>query len=229
MRLWLGKENLVRITGNDALTGFTAPKILWVKENEPDIYSRVRHILLPKDYVRYKLTGDFATDKAGAGGTSLLELATRDWSPTVLAALEIPPKFLPPTHEGTQVTGAISAQAAAATGLRAGTPVVGGGGDQSAQAVGVGAIEEGIVALTLGTSGVVFATANEPFYEPEGRLHAFPHALPNKWHLMGVMLSAAGSLRWHRDTLAPGVEFDDLLARPQTCPSAVKGCSFFPI
>ena len=128
MRLWLGKENLVRITGNDALTGFTAPKILWVKENEPDIYSRVRQILLPKDYVRYKLTGDFATDKAGAGGTSLLELATRDWSPTVLAALEIPPKFLPPTHEGTQVTGAISAQAAAATGLRAGTPVVGGGG-----------------------------------------------------------------------------------------------------
>ena len=111
MRLWLGKENLVRITGNDALAGFTAPKILWVKENEPEIYSRVRHILLPKDFVRYKLTGDFATDKAGAGGTSLLELATREWSPTVLAALEISPEFLPPTHEGTQVTGVISAEA----------------------------------------------------------------------------------------------------------------------
>ncbi|MDE0079818.1 MAG: xylulokinase [Caldilineaceae bacterium] len=228
MRLWLGKENLVRITGNDALAGFTAPKILWVKENEPEIYSRVRQILLPKDYVRFKLTGDYATDKAGAGGTSLLELATRDWSPTVLAALEIPPQFLPPTHEGTQVTGTISAQAAEATGLRAGTPVVGGGGDQSAQGMGVGAIEEGIVALTLGTSGVVFATANEPFYEPEGRLHAFPHALPDKWHLMGVMLSAAGSLRWHRDTLAPGVEFDDLVAPASEVPIGSEGLLFLP-
>ncbi len=228
MRLWLGKENLVRITGNDALTGFTAPKILWVKENEPEIYSRVRQILLPKDYVRYKLTGDFATDKAGAGGTALLELATRDWSPTVLAALEISPELLPPTHEGTQVTGAISAEAAQATGLRAGTPVVGGGGDQPAQAVGVGAIEEGIFALTLGTSGVVFATANKPFYEPEGRLHAFPHALPQKWNLMGVMLSAAGSLRWHRDTLAPGVDYDELLAPAAEVPAGSEGLLFLP-
>ena len=168
MRLWLGKENLVRITGNDALAGFTAPKILWVKENEPEIYSRVRQILLPKDYVRYKLTGDYATDKAGAGGTSLLELATRDWSPTVLAALEIPPQFLPPTHEGTQVTGTISAEAAAATGLRAGTPVVGGGGDQSAQGMGVGRDRGGNRGADAGHVGVVFATANEPFYEPEG-------------------------------------------------------------
>ena len=126
------------------------------------------------------------------------------------------------------MTGAISAQAAQATGLRAGTPVVGGGGDQSAQAVGVGAIEEGIVALTLGTSGVVFATANEPFYEPEGRLHAFPHALPGKWHLMGVMLSAAGSLRWHRDTLAPGVEYDELLAPAADVPVGSEGLLFLP-
>ncbi len=228
MRLWLGKENLVRITGNDALTGFTAPKILWVKENEPEVYSRARQILLPKDYVRYKLTGDFATDKAGAGGTALLELATREWSPTVLAALEISPELLPPTHEGTEVTGTISEEAAQATGLRAGTPVVGGGGDQPAQAVGVGAIEEGIVALTLGTSGVVFATANKPFYEPEGRLHAFPHALPQKWNLMGVMLSAAGSLRWHRDTLAPGVDFDELLAPAADVAAGSEGLLFLP-
>ncbi len=228
MRLWLGKENLVRITGNDALTGFTAPKILWVRDNEPEIYARVRQILLPKDYVRYKLTGDFATDKAGAGGTALLELATREWSPTLLAALEILPKFLPTTHEGTQVTGVISPEAAQATGLRAGTPVVGGGGDQSAQAVGVGAIAEGIVALTLGTSGVVFATVNEPFYEPEGRLHAFPHALPHKWHLMGVMLSAAGSLRWYRDTLAPGVGYDELLAPAADVPIGSEGLLFLP-
>ena len=199
-----------------------------MKENEPEIYSRVRQILLPKDYVRYKLTGDFATDKAGAGGTALLELATREWSPTVLAALEISPELLPPTHEGTEVTGTISAEAAQATGLRAGTPVVGGGGDQPAQGVGVGAIEEGIVALTLGTSGVVFATANQPFYEPEGRLHAFPHALPQKWNLMGVMLSAAGSLRWHRDTLAPGVDFDELLAPAAEVPAGSEGLLFLP-
>ena len=172
IRLKLGKENLVCIIGNDALPGFTAPKILWVKEHEPHIYSRVHQILLPKDYVRYKLSTAFATDKAGAGGTALLDLATRDWSPKVLAGLEIQAEFLPDTYEGTEVTGIITPQAARATGLRAGTPVVGGGGDQAAQSVGVGAIEEGIVALTLGTSGVVFATVNEPFYEPEGRLHA---------------------------------------------------------
>lgn len=228
MRLWLGKQNLVRITGNDALTGFTAPKILWVKDNEPDVYSRVHQILLPKDFVRYKLTGDFATDKAGAGGTALLELSTRDWSPTVLAALEILPKLLPKTHEGTQITGHISPQAAAATGLKTGTPVVGGGGDQAAGAVGVGAVQAGIVSLALGTSGVVFATTDEPFYEPEGRLHAFPHALPGKWHLMGVMLSAAGSLRWYRDTLAPGQEFDDLLAPAGAIPPGSEGLLFLP-
>lgn len=229
IRLKLGKENLVCITGNDALPGFTAPKILWVKEHEPHIYSRVHQILLPKDYVRYKLSDAFATDKAGAGGTALLDLATRDWSPKVLAGLEILAEFLPDTYEGTEVTGIITPQAARATGLRAGTPVVGGGGDQAAQSVGVGAIEEGIVALTLGTSGVVFATVNEPFYEPEGRLHAFPHALPGKWHLMGVMLSAAGSLRWYRDTLAPGVDYDDLLAAPVTdIPVGSEGLLFLP-
>lgn len=228
IRARLGKAELVRITGNDALTGFTAPKILWVEENEPEIYARIHKILLPKDYVRYRLTGDFATDRAGAGGTLLVELATRDWSPALVEALGIRPDWLPPTHEGTQITGVISDAAAQATGLRAGTPVVGGGGDQAAQATGVGAVEEGIVALTLGTSGVVFATADKPFYEPEGRLHAFPHALPGKWHLMGVMLSAAGSLRWYRDTLAPGVAYDDLLAPAASIPAGSDGLLFLP-
>jgi len=228
IRARLGKSELVRITGNDALTGFTAPKILWVQENEPDVYARIHKILLPKDYVRYRLTGDFATDRAGAGGTLLVELATRDWSPTVVEALGLRPEWLPPTHEGTQITGVVSAAAAEATGLRAGTPVVGGGGDQAAQATGVGAVEEGIVALTLGTSGVVFATADKPFYQPEGRLHAFPHALPGKWHLMGVMLSAAGSLRWYRDTLAPGAAYDDLLAPAAAIPAGSDGLLFLP-
>ena len=199
IRARLGKARLIQETGNDALTGFTAPKILWVREHEPEIYAQAAHVLLPKDYIRFRLTGDYATDKAGAAGTLLMDVKQRDWSREVLSALEIPPAWLPPTHEGPEITGVVSAAAAEATGLVAGTPVVGGGGDQAAQAVGVGAVAPGIVALTLGTSGVVFAATPAPFVEPEGRLHAFCHAVPETWHLMGVMLSAAGSLQWYRD------------------------------
>jgi xylulokinase len=228
IRVRLGKERLIQITGNDALTGFTAPKILWVQQNEPEIYARIAHILLPKDFVRFKLTGEFGIDKAGGAGTLLFDLHRRDWSPEVLAALGIDPVWLPPTHEGPAVTGLVSTAAAAATGLKAGTPVVGGGGDQAAQAVGVGAVEPGIVALTLGTSGVVFATTPEPFIEPAGRLHAFCHAVPGRWHLMGVMLSAAGSLRWYRDTLAPGLDFDTLLMPAAAVPPGSEGLLFLP-
>jgi xylulokinase len=224
----VGKQRLIQLTGNDALTGFTAPKILWVGEHEPEVYARIAHILLPKDYVRYRLTGDYATDRAGAAGTLLLDIRSRDWSAEVLTALEIDPAWLPPTHEGTAVTGTISTQAAKATGLKAGTPVVAGGGDQAAQGVGVGAIESGIVALTLGTSGVVFAGVDRPFIEPEGRLHAFCHAVPGKWHLMGVMLSAAGSLRWHRDTVAPGVGFEELVNEAADVPPGSEGLLFLP-
>ncbi len=223
-----GKARLVQATGNDALTGFTAPKILWVREHEPDIYTRVAHILLPKDYIRYRLTGDYATDKAGAAGTLLMDIRTRDWSPEVLTALEIPTAWLPKTHDGPEITGVISAAGAEATGLRPGTPVVGGGGDQAAGAVGVGAVEPGIVGLVLGTSGVVFATTPEPFIEPNGLLHAFCHAIPGKWHLMGVMLSAAGSLQWYRDTLAPGMSFTDLLTPAANIPTGSEGLFFLP-
>lgn len=228
IRARLGKDALVQVTGNDALTGFTAPKILWVRDNEPDVFRRARHVLLPKDFVRFRLTGQYATDRAGAAGTLLMDLRNRDWSKHVLDALEIPESWMPPTHEGPQITGTLSEQAAAETGLRAGTPVVAGGGDQAAQAVGVGAVREGIVALTLGTSGVVFATANTPFIEPQGRLHAFCHAVPDRWHLMGVMLSAAGSLRWYRDTLAPGVPFDELLAPADDVPIGSEGLLYLP-
>ncbi|MBN2501131.1 MAG: xylulokinase [Anaerolineales bacterium] len=224
----VGKERLIQITGNDALTGFTAPKVLWVREHEPEVYAKAAQILLPKDYVRYKLTGEYATDKAGAAGTILMDLKTRDWSPEVLAALDIPLEWLPKTHEGPEVTGTITAETAALTGLKAGTPVVGGGGDQAAQAVGVGAVESGIIALTLGTSGVVFASTNEPFIEPEGRLHAFCHSVPGLWHLMGVMLSAAGSLRWHRDTFAPDVSFDDLVMAASSIAEGSEGLLFLP-
>ncbi|PKO23375.1 MAG: xylulokinase [Chloroflexi bacterium HGW-Chloroflexi-1] len=228
IRRRLGKARLIRLTGNDALTGFTAPKILWVQEHEPDLFARARHILLPKDYVRYKLTGDFATDRADAAGALLFDIEARDWSTEVLDALEIPAAWLPRTHEGPEVTGQISTDAALATGLRAGTPVVGGGGDQAAAAVGVGAVAPGIIALTLGTSGVVFASTDRPLVEPEGRLHAFCHAVPGRWHLMGVMLSAAGSLRWYRDTLAPGVGFDALLAPAAETPTGSEGLLFLP-
>lgn len=228
IRQRLGKERFIHITGNDALTGFTAPKILWVRNHEPEIFARMRHILLPKDYVRFKLTGGYAADKAGGAGTILFDLRERDWSKVVLEALEIDPAWLPPTFEGPAVTGHVTPQAAEATGLVAGTPVMGGGGDQAAGAVGTGAVEPGIVSLALGTSGVVFASTGEPFIEPEGRLHAFCHAVPGRWHLMGVMLSAAGSLRWYRDALAPGVDFDALLAPAADVPPGSEGLLFLP-
>lgn len=228
IRKRIGKMRFIQITGNDALTGFTAPKILWVQEHEPEVYAKAAHILLPKDYIRYKLTGDYGMDKAGAAGTVLFDVRARDWSSEVLEALELPAAWLPPTYEGPEVSGAVSTEAARLTGLKAGTPVVGGGGDQAAGAVGVGAVEPGIVSLVLGTSGVVFATTGEPFIEPEGRLHAFCHAVPKTWHLMGVMLSAAGSLQWYKDTLAPDISFDELLAPAAQVAPGAEGLLFLP-
>jgi xylulokinase len=224
----IGKEKFIHITGNVALTGFTAPKILWVKENEPDVYARGKHILLPKDYIRYKLTGEYAMDKADGAGTVLFDLKRRDWSDEVLSALEIPRDWMPKTYEGPEFTGTVDEEAASLTGLKAGTPVAAGGGDQAAQAVGVGAVEPGIVGLTVGTSGVVFATTPSALIQPEGRLHAFCHAVPGLWHFMGVMLSAAGSLQWYRDTLAPGVSFDDLLKEAETVAEGSEGLQFLP-
>jgi xylulokinase len=224
----IGKEKFIRITGNVALTGFTAPKIIWVKENEPDVFARAKHVLLPKDYVRYKLTGGYALDKADGAGTALFDLKKRDWSDEVLAALDIPRAWMPKTFEGTEFTGYVNEEAARLTGLKVGAPVAAGGGDQAAGAVGVGAVEPGIVGLTVGTSGVVFATTPSALIEPEGRLHAFCHAVPGMWHFMGVMLSAAGSLQWYRDTLAPNMSFDDLLKEAESIPVGSEGLQFLP-
>ena len=228
IRASIGKQRLIQVTGNDALTGFTAPKILWVKNHEPEIFARARHVLLPKDFIRFKLTGALAMDKADGSGTLLFDVKDRNWSPQILDALGIPSEWMPPTFEGQEVTGQVNSQAALATGLRAGTPVVAGGGDQAAQAVGVGAVRPGILALTLGTSGVVFATTESCLIEPEGRLHSFCHALPNRWHLMGVMLSAAGSLQWYRDTLAPDTGFDELMTEATAAPPGSEGLIFLP-
>ena len=207
----IGKTKLVATTGNDAFAGFTAPKLLWVRDKEPHLFERIRQVLLPKDFVRFRLTGEYATDRAGAGGTLLLDLKDRGWSREIVDALEIPIAWLPPTHEGPEITGRVSRFAAESTGLAAGTPVVAGGGDQAAQAVGVGAVVPGVVALTLGTSGVVFTSCDKPTVDPEGRVHAFPHAVPDLWHVMGVMLSAAGSLRWFRDAVAADMDYPALL------------------
>ena len=228
MRATIGRQRLVEITGNDALTGFTAPKLVWVRDHEPDIWARIAHLLLPKDYVRLHLTGEHATDKADGSGTQLFDLVARDWSSVVVAALGIDPAWLPPTSEGVAVTGGISQAAADVTGLRVGTPVVAGGGDQAANGVGVGAVDPGVVALSLGTSGVIFAPTDRPLHEPRGRVHAFCHAAPGRWHLMSVMLSAAGSLRWYRDAIAPGEAFGPLVAEAAGVPAGSEGLLFLP-
>jgi xylulokinase len=224
----IGFERLIQLTGNRALTGFTAPKMVWVRDNEPDIYAQCAHMLLPKDYIRYKLTGEYAMDVSDAAGTSLLNVEKRTWSTEVLNALDIPPNWMPTLYEGTGITGQITPTIAELTGLRAGTPVMAGGGDQAAGAVGMGAVDANIIGLTVGTSGVVFAPLAQYAYEPAGRLHAFCHAVPHMWHFMGVMLSAAGSLQWYRDTLASHMSFADLLAEAEQAPAGCDGLFFLP-
>lgn len=228
IRELVGPSQLVQLTGNDAFAGFTAPKLLWVRKNEPEIYARTDRVLLPKDYIRFMLTGEYATDKSGAGGTLFLDLNARDWSTEILDALDIPIKWMPETFEGTEVAGVISETGAAETGLVAGCPVVGGGGDQAAGAVGMGAVSEEIWGLTVGTSGVVFAPTLAPVVEPQGRVHAFPHAVPGQWHLMGVMLSAAGSLSWYHDALASRASFEELIEEAATVESGSEGLIFLP-
>jgi xylulokinase len=201
-RLAGGVERLLALTANPVLPGFTAPKIVWVRENEPSIYEQVERILLPKDYIRFRLTGEFATEVSDASGTSLFDVANRRWSSEMLRMLQIPEDWLPRCTESPEVSGRIARSAAQVTGLREGTPVVGGGGDQAAQAVGSGVVRPGIISVTSGTSGVVFAFEDVFAVEPQGRVHVFCHAVPNKWHAMGVMLSAGGAFRWFRDALA---------------------------
>ena len=198
----VGKETIVDLTMNPVLTGFQAPKIIWVRDNEPAVYDRIRRVLLPKDFVRLRLTGEYATEVSDASGTSLFNVRERKWADPILSALQIPREWLPESHESFEVSGKISQQAAGLTGLKAGTPVVGGGGDQAAGAVGNGIVRSGVVSSTVGTSGVVFAFSDKPTQDPDLRVHTFCHAVPQKWHVMGVHMSAGGSLRWLRDTMA---------------------------
>lgn len=224
----VGKETVLAAIANPVLTGFTLPKLLWVRDHEPAHYDRIRQVLLPKDYVRYKLTGEFASEVSDASGTALFDVVNRRWSATLCDALGIPKDWLPRVVESPEVTGVISAEAAAATGLRAGTPVVGGGGDQAASAVGNGIVEAGIVSCTVGTSGVVFAHTEKPAYDPAGRVHTFCHAVPGKWHVMGVTQGAGLSLQWFRNQLAPGTDYDVLTAEAATSPAGAHGLYWLP-
>lgn len=204
-----GRERLIELTCNPPLTNFTLTKLLWVREKEPQNWERVRKVMLPKDYVRLRLTGESAIDVADASGTLLLDVAKRAWSREVLEKTSIDLALLPALFESEQVCGKISAEGARATGLAAGTPVIAGAGDQAAGAVGIGITQPGTVSATIGTSGVVFAATDRPALDPKGRLHTFCHAIPNRWHVMGVTQAAGLSLRWFRDQFGGGRFHDD--------------------
>jgi len=201
----IGAEQLIKLTCNPALTGFTLPKMLWVRDNEPDLWSQTTSVLLPKDYVRFRLTGDKATDVADASGTLLFNVTERKWSDEMLSATDISPTMLPRVFESPEVTGSVSQTAAEATGLRVGTPVVAGAGDQAGGAVGIGIVQPGAVSATIGTSGVVFAATNSPALDPRGRVHTFCHAVPGRWHVMGVTQGAGLSMHWFREQFGSGV------------------------
>jgi xylulokinase len=198
----LGVDRLIALTSNPALTNFTLTKLLWVRNHEPALWRQFCSFLLPKDYVRFRLTGERAMDVADASGTLLLNVARRRWSSEMLAAVEMPESILPRLHECHEIAGTITKEAASLTGLLVGTPVVAGAGDQAAGALGMGIVQPGDVSATIGTSGVVFAATDQPFLDPRGRLHTFCHAVPGRWHVMGVTQAAGLSLRWFRDTFA---------------------------
>jgi len=224
----VGCDQVLAYTANPVLTGFTLPKFLWVRDREPANYELVRHLLLPKDYLRYKLTGEYASEVSDASGTALFDVVKRKWSAEMTTALGIDASILPRVYESAEVTGVISAEAAALTGLRAGTPVVGGGGDQAASAVGNGIVSPGLVSCTIGTSGVVFAHLDTPNFDPLGRVHTFCHAVPGKWHVMGVTQGAGLSLQWFRNQMAPGVSYDDLMSEAATVPAGSQGLFWLP-
>lgn len=228
-----GAGRLIQLTCNPPLTNFTLTKLLWVRENEPANWDRVVHVMLPKDYVRFRLTGDRAIDMADASGTLLLDVANRRWSAEVLNKTGISRQLLPQLYESPQVCGRVSAAGAEATGLRAGTPVVAGAGDQAAGAVGMGIVRAGAVSATIGTSGVVFAATDRPALDPQGRIHTFCHAVPGRWHVMGVTQAAGLSLRWFRDRFGVPSQnghdpYDSLMEEASAAPAGSAGLFWLP-
>jgi xylulokinase len=229
----IGAERLIELTCNPALANFTLTKCLWVRENEPENWNRVRSIMLPKDYVRFRLTGERATDLSDASGTLLLDVARRRWSKEILELVAMDESLLPSLHESPATSGEISAEGAAATGLQAGTPVVAGAGDQAAGAIGMGVVSSGTVSATIGTSGVVLGATSSPALDPKGRLHTFCHAVPGRWIVMGVTQAAGLSLRWFRDQFAVGISghsnsYDALTAEAAKAPPGSDGLLWAP-
>jgi xylulokinase len=224
----IGAARLIELVANPALPNFTLTKLLWVREHQPEIFQKIAHVLCPKDYVRYRLTGTLAMDMQEASGTLLLDVAHRRWSKEVAAAAGIPMAWLPPLFEGPEICARISATGAAATGLTAGIPVAAGAGDQGAGAVGMGILAPGSVSATIGTSGVVFAATAQPTLDPLGRLHTFCHAAPGVWHVMGVTNGAGLSLRYIRETFFPDSTYDDLTALAATAPPGSDGLLWAP-
>lgn len=233
-----GRRKLINMVGNPALTGFTAPKILWVRKHEPKVYDKTCHILLPKDYIRYRMTGEYATDVGDASGTLLLDVRKRAWSKKLLALLEIDPDLLPACYESHEISGKLSKQSAATLGLVEGIPVVGGSGDQPAGAIGNGIVTAGIASATLGTSGVVFVHSDQPIYDPKGRVHTMCHAVAGKWCVFGCMLSAGGSFQWFRNHLSRTEltnakrkkvdPYELLIKQAATAPPGCEGLFFLP-
>ena len=233
-----GRSRLIEMVANPALTGFTAPKILWVRQHEPRVFNRTRKVLLPKDYVRLLMTGEYATEVSDASGTLLLDVGARTWSTALMHHLQLDPDLMPRVGESPEVTGHLTPSAAKALGLRTGTPVVGGAGDQAAGAVGNGIVAQGIVSATIGTSGVVFAHAEHPRHDPLGRVHTMCHAVPGKWCVFGCMLSAGGSLQWFRNQLGAAEvnearrkkidPYDLLMAQAESAPAGCEGLYFLP-
>jgi xylulokinase len=227
----VGGERLIQIAGNPALTGFQAPKVLWLRDHEPQQYARVRHVLLPKDYLRLLLTGEYASDVSDAAGTLLLDLQQRDWSNELLEALDIPRVWLPQVYEGPDVTGRLRQSVAEELGLPAGMPVIAGGGDNAAAAIGTGIIRDGVISASIGTSGVLFAHSDAIRRDPQGRLHTFCHAVPEAYHLMAVTLSAGGAFQWLRTTVravAPDLSYEQLVALAAATPPGADGLLFLP-
>lgn len=224
----IGKERVLELTANPVLTGFTLPKLLWVRDNEPQLFGRVRKMLLPKDYVRYCLTSEFATDVSDASGTALFDVAHRRWSFEMMDGLGLDRQILPEVFESSDITGTVSVRGAELTGLVAGTPVVAGGGDQACGAVGNGIVRPGIVSCTLGTSGVIFAHMEQLAYDAAGRLHTFCHAVRDKWHVMSVTQGAGLSLQWFRTQLGGAATYDELMAEAATATTGSQGLFWLP-
>ena len=224
----VGSLQLIELVSNPAVTGFTLPKLLWVREKEPEVWKRVRSVLLPKDYIRLRLSGDKASDVADSSGTLLFDVRKREWSSKMLSVFGIDRSLLPRVFESVEVTGKISRAGAEATGLKEGTLVVAGAGDNAAGAVGMGIVSPGTVSATIGTSGVVFVVTERPTIDMNGRIHSLCHAIPNRWHMTGVTLAAGLSFRWFRDNLGCGSDYDSLVNDAATVPAGSDGAIWLP-